>query len=111
MVALDEAFRAERGADVAEQSLVTAAFTRAITGSPRFSHVTDVSTELPNPSGLEGLVAHRAGHGQGHERGGDDGEQHASGGRAGSAASSSPRSPRGHPEILPRPTPGPDMGN
>jgi rhombotail lipoprotein len=55
VVALDEAFRAERGADVTEQSLVTAAFTRAITGSPRFSHVTDVSTELPNPSGLEGL--------------------------------------------------------
>lgn len=55
VVALDDAFRAESRASVGEQGLVAGTVTRSIKGATWFSHVTDVSTELPNPQGLEGL--------------------------------------------------------
>lgn len=57
VVALDSAFDPEKRASVAQQAIVAKTLTRTLKGSPHFSAVTDVSTELPNPSGLEGLRA------------------------------------------------------
>lgn len=57
VVALDSAFDPEKRAPVAEQAIVAKSLTRALKGSPHVSAVTDVSTELPNPSGIEGLRA------------------------------------------------------
>ncbi|MCC6898061.1 MAG: hypothetical protein IT377_03750 [Polyangiaceae bacterium] len=57
VVALDAAFDPEKRAPVAEQAIVAKSLTRTLKGSPHVSAVTDVSTELPNPSGLEGLRA------------------------------------------------------
>lgn len=55
VVTLDDAFRAESRASVGEQGIIAGTLTRSIKGAPYFSHVTDVSTELPNPQGIEGL--------------------------------------------------------
>ncbi|HQP39547.1 MAG TPA: hypothetical protein PLI95_30395, partial [Polyangiaceae bacterium] len=55
VVSLDDAFRAESRAAVGEQGIMSGAVTRSLKGATHFSHVTDVSTELPNPQGLEGL--------------------------------------------------------
>lgn len=55
VVALDQPFRAEAEAPVAEQGIAATVMADAIKGSSRFSHVTNVSTALPNPQGLEGL--------------------------------------------------------
>ena len=55
VVSLGDAFRAESEAPVGEQAIVASEVARAIKGSTRFTHVTDVSTELPNPAGIEGL--------------------------------------------------------
>ncbi len=55
VVALDAAFDPETRAPVAMQSIVAKTMSKKLKGSPHFSAVTDVSTELPNPSGIEGL--------------------------------------------------------
>ncbi|MFO0569638.1 MAG: hypothetical protein U0263_28575 [Polyangiaceae bacterium] len=57
VVALGSAFSPAERAPVAEQAIVAKAVTRTLKGSRHFSAVTDVSTELPNPSGIEGLRA------------------------------------------------------
>ncbi|GMV14683.1 MAG: hypothetical protein HS104_09960 [Polyangiaceae bacterium] len=57
VVALDTAFDPEKRAPVTEQAIVAKSLTRTLKGSPHVSAVTDVSTELPNPSGIEGLRA------------------------------------------------------
>lgn len=57
VVALDTALDPEKRAPVAEQAIVAKSLTRTLKGSPHVSAVTDVSTELPNPSGIEGLRA------------------------------------------------------
>jgi rhombotail lipoprotein len=55
VVLLAEPFRAEAGAPLSEQARVAPELTRMLKGSNHFSHVTDVSTDLPNPQGMEGL--------------------------------------------------------
>jgi hypothetical protein len=55
VVALAEPFRAEAGAGVGERGIVAEALTRALRGATPFAQVTDVSTDLPNPEGIEGL--------------------------------------------------------
>lgn len=55
VVTLDEPFRAEATAPIGQQSIVGPTMVRALDDSPHFSHVTDVSTGLPNPQGVEGL--------------------------------------------------------
>ena len=55
VVTLGEAFRAEASAPVGQQAVLGPTMTRALEGSPHFSHVTDVSTGLANPHGVEGL--------------------------------------------------------
>ncbi len=55
VVTLGEPFRAEATAPIGQQSIVGPTMVRALDGSPHFSHVTDVSTGLPNPQGVEGL--------------------------------------------------------
>jgi rhombotail lipoprotein len=55
VVSLASAFDPERGASVTEQAVVSRAITSVVEGSPHFSVATDVSTSLPNPSGIEGL--------------------------------------------------------
>lgn len=55
VVTLDKAFDPAEPAGVARQAIVARTLTKNLEGSPHFSSVTDVSTELPNPSGLEGL--------------------------------------------------------
>lgn len=55
VVTLDEPFRAESTAPVGQQAIVGPAMVQALDASPHFTHVTDVSTGLPNPQGVEGL--------------------------------------------------------
>jgi rhombotail lipoprotein len=55
VVALDAAFNPETRAPVAMQAIVAKTMSRSLKGSTHFSAVTDVSTELPNQAGLEGL--------------------------------------------------------
>lgn len=55
VVALDVAFDPEKRAPVGLQSIVAKTMSKRLKGSNHFSAVTDVSTELPNQSGLEGL--------------------------------------------------------
>ena len=55
VVTLGEPFRAEASAPIGQQSIVGPAMVRALDGSEHFTHVTDVSTGLPNPQGVEGL--------------------------------------------------------
>jgi rhombotail lipoprotein len=55
VVALENAFDPEQRASVAKQAIVAKTLTRALDGSPHFSALTDVSTELPSSAGLEGL--------------------------------------------------------
>jgi rhombotail lipoprotein len=55
VVALDAAFDPETRAPVALQSIVAKTMSKNLKGSTHFSAVTDVSTELPNQAGLEGL--------------------------------------------------------
>jgi rhombotail lipoprotein len=55
VVVLAEPFRAEAGAPITEQGIIASEVSKAIRGSSRYSHVTNVSTDLPNPQGLEGL--------------------------------------------------------
>jgi rhombotail lipoprotein len=55
VVALDVAFDPEKRATVGLQSIVAKTMSKRLKGSHHFSAVTDVSTELPNQSGLEGL--------------------------------------------------------
>ena len=55
VVALAQAFTPEEPANVNLRATVAKDMTDALKGSQHFSSVTDVSTELPNPSGLEGL--------------------------------------------------------
>jgi rhombotail lipoprotein len=55
VVVLAEPFRAEAGAPISEQGMIGSEVSQAIRGSNRYSHVTHVSTDLPNPQGLEGL--------------------------------------------------------
>lgn len=55
VVTLDAAFDPSTPAGVARQAIVAKTLTKNLEGSRHFSSVTDVSTELPNPSGLEGL--------------------------------------------------------
>jgi rhombotail lipoprotein len=55
VVTLAEPFRAEAGAPLSQQSIVGADVVHALKGSEHFAQVTNVSTDLPNPQGLEGL--------------------------------------------------------
>jgi rhombotail lipoprotein len=55
VVSLGDAFRAESEAPVVEQAIVASEVASGLKGSTRFTHVTDVSTDLPNPAGMEGL--------------------------------------------------------
>jgi hypothetical protein len=55
VVALSHPFDPEKRASVAERAIVAREVTRALDGSRDFSLVTDVSTDLPNPDGIEGL--------------------------------------------------------
>ena len=55
VVALAEPFDGEAGGSVALQGTVAKILTKKLDGSEHVSFATDVSTELPNPSGLEGL--------------------------------------------------------
>lgn len=55
VVALSRPFDPEKRASIAERAIVTREVTREIGGSREFSLVTDVSTDLPNPEGIEGL--------------------------------------------------------
>lgn len=55
VVALSRPFDPEKRANIAERAIVAREVTRALGGSRDFSLVTDVSTDLPNPDGIEGL--------------------------------------------------------
>ena len=55
VVALETSFDPEKRASIASQAVVAKVLTRGLKGSQHFSAVTDVSTDLPNPSGIEGL--------------------------------------------------------
>jgi rhombotail lipoprotein len=55
VVALEVAFNPETRAPVAMQAIVAKTMSKSLKGSTHFSAVTDVSTELPNQAGLEGL--------------------------------------------------------
>lgn len=55
VVALSRPFDPEKSPNLAERAIVAKDVTRALNGSREFSLVTDVSTDLPNPTGLEGL--------------------------------------------------------
>ncbi len=55
VVALGDAFRAEAVASIGEQATIAEELSERLEGSSHFTHVTDISTELPNPRGIEGL--------------------------------------------------------
>lgn len=55
VVALEHAFDPADPAPVGARAIVAKAMTDGLKGSRWFSSVTDISTELPNPSGVEGL--------------------------------------------------------
>lgn len=55
VVTLAQPFRAEQGAPLSQQAIVGAEIVESLKGSNHFAHVTHVSTDLPNPKGLEGL--------------------------------------------------------
>ena len=55
VVALGDAFRAEAVASIGEQATVAEDLSERLEASSHFTHVTDISTALPNPRGIEGL--------------------------------------------------------
>ena len=55
VVVLGEPFRAESAASIDQHSMIGPAMVRALDASPYVSHITDISTVLPNPQGIEGL--------------------------------------------------------
>jgi rhombotail lipoprotein len=55
VVTLAAPFRAEAGAPLSQQAVVGADIVSTLKGSEHFAQVTHVSTDLPNPQGLEGL--------------------------------------------------------
>jgi rhombotail lipoprotein len=57
VVPLSQPFDAHSHASIATRSVASRDFAAALAGSPNFTHVSDVSTELPNAGGIEGLRA------------------------------------------------------
>jgi rhombotail lipoprotein len=55
VVPLAAPFDAEGKVSIATRATASRDLARSLTGNPYFSHVSDVSTELPNTGGLEGL--------------------------------------------------------
>ncbi len=55
VVPLAKAFDPEETVSVRTRSTAARDLAKALTGSPQFSHVSDISTELPKPGGIEGL--------------------------------------------------------
>jgi len=55
VVPLAQAFDPQSNVSISVRSVASRDFARALTGHPHFSHVSDISTELPNSGGLEGL--------------------------------------------------------
>lgn len=55
VVPLAQAFDAQSKASITTRSIASRDFALALSGNPNFSHVSDVSTELPNSGGIEGL--------------------------------------------------------
>ena len=55
VVPLAHAFEPQGEVSLSTRSVASRDFARSLTGHPHFSHVSDISTELPNGGGLEGL--------------------------------------------------------
>lgn len=55
VVPLGQAFNPGSDVSLSVRSVASRDFARALTGHPHFSHVSDISTELPNSGGIEGL--------------------------------------------------------
>jgi rhombotail lipoprotein len=55
VVPLAQAFDPESDVSISIRSVASRDFARALSGNPHFSHVSDISTELPNSGGIEGL--------------------------------------------------------
>ncbi|AKT36833.1 hypothetical protein [Chondromyces crocatus] len=55
VVPLAQPFDPEGQVSLATRSVASRDLARALTGHPHFSHVSDISTELPNVGGIEGL--------------------------------------------------------
>jgi hypothetical protein len=55
VVPLAKPFDAESRASLGVRSVASRDFATALIGNPHFSHVSDVSTDLPNTGGIEGL--------------------------------------------------------
>jgi hypothetical protein len=55
VVPLAKPFDAEGRASLGTRSVASRDFAAALMGNPHFSHVSDVSTDLPNAGGIEGL--------------------------------------------------------
>jgi rhombotail lipoprotein len=57
VVPLAAPFDAEQPVDIQTRSVAARSLARSLRGSPHFSHVSDISTDLPNVGGIEGLRA------------------------------------------------------
>ena len=55
VVPLSKAFDPEQAVSVRTRSTAARDLAKALIGSPQFSHVSDIATELPKPGGIEGL--------------------------------------------------------
>jgi rhombotail lipoprotein len=55
VVPLAQAFDPQGDVSITIRSVASRDFARALTGHAHFSHVSDISTELPNSGGIEGL--------------------------------------------------------
>lgn len=55
VVPLPQAFDPQGAVSLSVRSVASRDLARALAGHPHFSHVSDISTELPNSGGLEGL--------------------------------------------------------
>ncbi len=55
VVPLAKAFDPEEPVSIRTRSTAARDFAKVLTGSPQLSHVSDISTELPKPGGIEGL--------------------------------------------------------
>ena len=55
MVPLAEAFDPHAPVSIGTRSVAARDLATALSGGPHYSHVSDVSTELPNTGGIEGL--------------------------------------------------------
>lgn len=55
VVPLAEPFNPQGPVSIATRSVAARDLSRALIGQPHFSHVSDISTELPNVGGIEGL--------------------------------------------------------